>query len=108
MPRRPLALVIGLAFASAVWASDTWPQWRGPNRDGVSAAKGLLDRWEDAPPLVWKAKGLGSGYAGVVTDGSIVCTMGNRDGKTTVIAVSDKDGKELWGTEIGDARRGES
>jgi outer membrane protein assembly factor BamB len=99
--------VIGLAFASAARASDPWPQWRGPNRDGVSAATGLLDHWEEEPPLVWKAKGLGNGYAGVVVDGGIVCTMGERNGKATVIAVSDKDGKEIWGTEVGDARGGE-
>jgi len=103
MPRRLPSLVIGLAFASVVWASDTWPQWRGSNRDGVSTATGLLDRWEDAPPLVWKAQGLGNGYAGAVVEGGIVCTMGHRKGKTTVIAVSDKDGKEIWGTEIGDS-----
>jgi outer membrane protein assembly factor BamB len=98
MPRR-LSLVIGLAVASAVWA-DTWPQWRGPNRDAVSTEKGLLDRWEEAPPLVWKAHGLGSGYAGAVVGDGLVCTMGERDGKMTVIAVSDKDGKEIWATEI--------
>lgn len=100
-PRLP-ALLISLALASAAWA-DPWPQWRGPNRDGLSAEKGLLDRWDEAPPLVWKAKGLGSGYAGVVADGRIVCTMGDRDGKPTVIALSDKDGKELWATPIDDA-----
>jgi hypothetical protein len=53
----------------------------------------LLDHRKDAPPLVWKAQGLGNGYAGAVVDGGIVCTMGGRKGKTTVIAVSDKDGK---------------
>jgi outer membrane protein assembly factor BamB len=105
MPRRLLSLAIGLALTSSGWAFDTWPQWRGPKRDGLSAAKGLLDHWKDAPPLVWKAKGLGNGYAGVVVDGGIVCTMGDRDGKTTVIAVSDKDGKEIWGTAIGDSGR---
>jgi outer membrane protein assembly factor BamB len=64
----------------------------------------LRDAWEDAPPLVWKAEGLGKGYAGAVVDGGIVCTMGDRNGKTAVIAVSDKDGKELWAAEIGDSR----
>src|SRR5262245_56164449 len=104
MPRHLLSLVIGLTFASSAWAPDTWPQWRGPNRDGVSTAKGLLDHWKDAPPLVWKAQGLGYGYAGGVVCRGIVCTMGNRNGKTIVSALSDKDGKELWATEIGDSR----
>jgi outer membrane protein assembly factor BamB len=103
MPRRLLPVLLGLAFASAVWAGDPWPQWRGPNRDGVSAEKGLLDQWMDAPPLVWKAEGLGNGYAGAVVENGIVCTMGSRKGKATVVALRDKDGKELWRTEIGDS-----
>ena len=40
-----------------------WPQWRGPNRDGVSTEKGLLDKWpEGGPKLVWKAEGVGEGF----------------------------------------------
>src|SRR5262245_8883804 len=107
MSRRLVPLMMGLALASAARAED-WPQWRGPKRDGVSAEKGLRDRWKPAPPLVRKAEGLGHGYAGVAVDGGIVCTMGNRNGKPAVIAVSDKDGKEIWGTEIGDAGGGHS
>ncbi|MCH7726533.1 MAG: hypothetical protein IH991_08660, partial [Planctomycetes bacterium] len=43
-----------------------WPQWRGPNRDGVSTEKGLLDRWDaDGPPLFWSTRGAGSGYSSV-------------------------------------------
>jgi outer membrane protein assembly factor BamB len=80
MPRRLLSLMIGLTFVSAVWAFDTWPQWRGPHRDGVSAEKGLLDLWEDEPPLVWKAQGVGNGYAGVAVVGGVVFTMGGRKG----------------------------
>ena len=27
--------------------ADDWPQWRGPNRDGISTEKGLLKSWLD-------------------------------------------------------------
>src|SRR5262245_49738360 len=97
-----LLATLCLTFASTVWAVDPWPQWRGANRDGVSPAKGLLDHWKEAPPLVWKAQGLGNGCAGAVVENGIVCTMGSRKGKTTVLALSDKDGKEIWVAEIGD------
>jgi outer membrane protein assembly factor BamB len=103
MPRRLLPLLPGFVLASAIWAADPWSQWRGPHRDGVSPETGLLDRWKETPPLVWKAEGLGNGYAGAVVDRGIVCTLGSRKGKTAVIAVSDKDGKEIWGTEISDS-----
>ena len=40
-----------------------WPQWRGPNRDGVSTETGLLQAWKPGgPPLAWRATGLGTGY----------------------------------------------
>lgn len=34
-------VLAGLATAVTLRALD-WPQWRGPNQDGVSAEKGLL------------------------------------------------------------------
>ena len=53
------------AEATAPAAGD-WPQWRGPNRDGKSAETGLLQSWPDGgPALLWKAAGLGVGYAGM-------------------------------------------
>src|SRR5437016_7691624 len=43
-----------------------WPQWRGPNRDGISTDHGLLQDWTAHPPkLLWTADGLGRGYASV-------------------------------------------
>lgn len=95
-------ILIWLACVDSA-SADSWPQWRGPNRDGASAEKDLLDHWKDTPPLVWKAQGLGNGYAGAVVAGGIVCTMGHRNGKTTVLAFNDKDGKEIWATGIGDS-----
>src|SRR5262249_28830095 len=34
-----------------------WPQWRGPNRDGVSSETGVLTNWpKEGPKVLWKAK----------------------------------------------------
>jgi outer membrane protein assembly factor BamB len=100
MPGRLLSLVFGLALAPAAWALADWPQWRGPDRDAVSPETGLLDRWDEAPPLVWKAEGVGGGYAGAVVQKGLVCTIGERDGKVFVSGVRDEDGKLLWTTEV--------
>lgn len=55
-----LAIVL---VRGALWADD-WPQWRGPNRDGVWHETGLIDTFS-APkiPLRWKAP-IGAGYTG--------------------------------------------
>src|SRR5678816_4117074 len=47
---------------AAAQAGGNWPQWRGPNRDGISKETGLLKQWPDGgPPLAWKATGAGNG-----------------------------------------------
>ena len=58
-----LTLALGLASQAMAQTAALWPQWRGPNRDGVSKETGLLKQWPaDGPPLVWKATGAGRGY----------------------------------------------
>ena len=42
-----------LALPLALFADD-WPQWRGPDRTGVSQEKGLLKKWPaKGPKLLW-------------------------------------------------------
>jgi hypothetical protein len=58
-------LLFALLFLTATaCAADDWPQWRGPNRDGISHETGLMKKWpEDGPRLDWTAKGAGVGYS---------------------------------------------
>jgi outer membrane protein assembly factor BamB len=62
--RLQIACACALIFGcGAVWAetvlqaSDGWPQWRGPNRDGVApASPKLLDSWpKGGPKQLWKS-----------------------------------------------------
>ena len=81
-----------------------WPQWRGPNRDGHSADTGLLKQWpEGGPKLLWKASGLGIGYAGVSVVGDRLFTMGDLGDANYLIAVDGADGHILWKTKVGKA-----
>jgi outer membrane protein assembly factor BamB len=69
-----LAIIIFAAQVSAT-AAD-WPQWRGPNRDGVSNERGWLAQWPDGGPRVlWKAS-VGSGFSTVAVSGERLYTMG--------------------------------
>ena len=79
-----------------------WSRWRGPNGDGISAEKGLLKEWpSDGPPLLWQAKGFGSGFSSVAISGGKIFTLGNKDGKCCVVAADVKDGEVLWSTPFG-------
>jgi outer membrane protein assembly factor BamB len=97
---------LGVSMLSPVRAANEpaaaeWPQWRGPNRDGISDEKGLLQKWgEKGPPLAWETKGLGKGFSSVaIHDGHIV-TLGRKNGGLNLTAVSTAGGKELWSTQL--------
>lgn len=95
-----------LLAAEAQGPKTEWPQWRGPNRDAVSADKGLLKKWsEKGPPLAWKASGLGEGWASVVFADGRIFTMGRRNNGEYLICLAADDaaepGKELWSLKIG-------
>src|SRR3990172_9592957 len=81
---------------------DDWPQWRGPNRDGLSRETDLLSSWPaGGPPIVWKATGLGAGYSTVTVDGGRIFTLGAARDIEYLIALDARTGKELWRTRIG-------
>ena len=60
-------------LAGTTLVAEDWPQFLGPNRDGVYAGPALADSWpEDGPARVW-TKRIGQGLAGpVVTDGRLI------------------------------------
>lgn len=94
------------SLASAVFGisllpvqSGDWPQWRGPNRDGISQETGLLDAWPaDGPAQVWKASGIGGGYASPAIAGGKVYGSGFENGEEIAWALAEADGKVLWKT----------
>ncbi|WP_425614160.1 PQQ-binding-like beta-propeller repeat protein [Anatilimnocola sp. NA78] len=99
-----LALCCALPLVAV---ADDWPQYRGPNRDDVSAEKGLLKDWpKEGPKLLWTYRNAGIGYSGPAIVGDRLYTMGARDGKEYLIALDtssfvDGNVREAWATEIG-------
>jgi outer membrane protein assembly factor BamB len=102
----PLAGLIVLFFLTIQVRAQDWPQWRGPNRDGISQETGLLKQWPaDGPPLIWKAKGAGSGYSSMAIANGRLYTMGLRGEREYVVAFDVATGKEVWATAHGGAFR---
>ena len=90
-----LALLVCVIAAVQVRADD-WPDYRGPNRDGISKETGWSTDWPaDGPPVLWKAS-VGIGFASMAVKDGRVYTMGNRDGKDTLYCFDAKTGDEIW------------
>ncbi|MCX8108539.1 MAG: PQQ-like beta-propeller repeat protein [Verrucomicrobiae bacterium] len=98
---------LGAAVAFIILPSlegGDWPQWRGPGRDGKSSETGLLASWPaSGPRLVWKAEGLGAGYATVAVSNGRVFTAGETKDDSYILAFSEADGQLLWKSQLGKA-----
>lgn len=97
------SILMGFCFATGVIQADDWPQWRGPERSGVSRETGLIQAWpKEGPKLLWQVSEAGSGYSTPAVVGEWVYILSN-DGITneSVRALSAKDGKPHWVTRIG-------
>ena len=98
------AVTLGIHFAGSSAGHD-WPQFRGPNRDGVSAETGLIVQWPEAGPKeVWRVE-IGEGYSSISVVGDRLYTMyaAEQDGEPTEFAAAFEasSGKELWRTPVG-------
>ncbi len=93
-------MLVLVCFGNHSYGQD-WPQWRGPNRDDISEAKGLLKSWpEDGPKQLWVNKKSGLGYAGFsIVEGKLF-TMGLDADETFGLCLDADSGKELWRTTI--------
>ncbi len=98
-----LACACYMATALAQTASPAeWFQWRGPNRDGISAETGLLQAWPKAgPSQVWRINGVGNGYSSFSTSGGRLYTLGARAGTEYVVALDRATGRKVWETANG-------
>jgi outer membrane protein assembly factor BamB len=84
--------------------STEWPQWRGPNRDGVSAETGLLSSWPSGgPKVLWTASNLGSGYGSVAVAGGRIYLQGGRNRESVVWCLDANGGKPVWHAPLGEA-----
>ncbi len=73
-----------------------WPQFLGPERNGVSTETGLLQAWpKQGPPLLWE-KTIGEGYSGPVVAGGALVVFYRSGGDEVVQCLDAATGKESW------------
>jgi outer membrane protein assembly factor BamB len=113
-PRRALlALLFGLSLTAT--RADDWPQWLGPQRDGVWRETGILKEFPaDGPKIRWRVP-LGAGYTGPAVAGGRVYVMdrqlknasnpgdpfqrGTIPGTERVLCLDAANGHTLWTNE---------
>src|SRR5262245_10575387 len=110
---RRLALFALLTCFSVTAAADDWPQWLGPQRDGIWRETGILEQFpKDGPKVRWRTP-IHAGYAGpAVANGRVYVTDQVLDpgvqhpksgfasprlpGKERILCLDEATGKILW------------
>ncbi|MFH5804586.1 PQQ-binding-like beta-propeller repeat protein [Alienimonas sp. DA493] len=107
----PLLLGLSAAFLPTA-AADDWPQWLGPQRDGVYRENGVTTDFSKTPPKeLWRVP-VGGGYAGPAVAGGRVFVpdfvledgefpenqFSNPDlaGRERVLCLDAETGETLW------------
>ena len=90
-----LAALTALAGAGRGEAiSQSWPQWRGPARDGFVAAA-LPAEWPEALKKRWEVP-VGTGHASPAVSGDRVVVLAREGDQEIVRAIDLSSGKEIW------------
>ena len=92
--------------------ADDWPQWLGPQRDGIWRETGLVEKFPAGGPTVRWRTPIGEGYSGpVVAQGRVIITDRVRakgsepgdpfgksrvNGTERVLCLDETNGKILW------------
>lgn len=92
-----MAAMVRLGAATpATTPSHDWPQYRGPNRNGISAETGWSWQWgTNGPAVLWRAA-IGNGFASFAVAGGRVYTLGNTEDIDTVFCFEAGTGQVLW------------
>jgi outer membrane protein assembly factor BamB len=102
-PFHGIAIVLLLSLPSV---ADDWPQFRGPNADGVADATGVPIRWSATENVAWKTPIPGSGWSSpVLAHDRVYLTTADAgedagDGSLRAVCVDAADGKILWNVEV--------
>lgn len=102
---KPRVIALAVIFCLCVMnvAAADWPQWRGPERSGVSKESGLLKQWPaGGPKLLWQVNDLGDGYSTPVVVGNRLYMLSNTGMDNEFVqAISTEDGKVIWTSRVG-------
>src|SRR5262245_19865494 len=90
-------VVMGL-LSSPAGRADDWPQWRGPNRDGVWRESGIFEAIPASGlPIRWRTR-VSNGYSGpVVAQGRVFVNDHQFDPEVErVVCFDEATGRQLW------------
>lgn len=101
MRKRIFGTFAVVMFSLTVAYAENWPQWRGPNLNGVSSEKNLPAKWTTVENVIWKAPMPGwSGSTPVIWRDRIFLNVAEAD-SLYLWCVDKTKGAVLWKRPLG-------
>ncbi len=98
---RAAACCLLLSAASTALA-ENWPQWRGPNGDGVSGERELPFHWSEERGIRWKCPLPPSGASTpAVWDDAVFLTAHTAEDELLLLRIDANKGNEVWRRVVG-------
>lgn len=88
-----LVLVVGL-IADCTEADD-WPNWRGPQHNGISSETDWMEDPQSCEPVILWEQQVGTGFSSIVVADGRLYTMGNSERLVETTDVGDRTGQEF-------------
>ncbi|MGH9147419.1 MAG: PQQ-binding-like beta-propeller repeat protein, partial [Vicinamibacterales bacterium] len=92
-----IAGLVGATLLAAAPAAQDWPQWRGPERDGVITAFNAPASWPEQLTEQWKVE-VGQGYATPLLVGDRLYLYTRQKDDEVMSALDARTGKVIWRT----------
>jgi len=94
--RPTLSVAHNSTVPSAITNGVEFPQFQGPNRNGVITGIELESNWESHPPkILWKQP-IGAGWSGFVTSRGRAITQEQREALECVVCYDLLSGQTVW------------
>jgi outer membrane protein assembly factor BamB len=95
-------LVVSFSWLpSAIPATDTWPQWRGPAGDSIAPGPGLPVQFGPGKNEVWKTQLPGWGDSTPAIWDSAIFVTSQDDDRLLLLRLDRESGKIAWQREVG-------
>jgi outer membrane protein assembly factor BamB len=89
--------LFALGFLTLGLKAADWPQYLGPNRDGVYPGEALTRAWSsDGPKVLWRKRNIGAGMGGIVLAKGRAILFHEVKRYDTIECLDAKTGKTLW------------
>lgn len=97
-------LIIGILTSDVFAEPLDWPHWRGPEMNGISREKNLVESWDpdggEGGNLLWKKEGLASRSTPIILNGKLYTICRDKPGTPLegekVVCVNIETGDTIW------------